>query len=264
MVLPYRIINTGLLILSAFLITMLCYWGTALSQVNTEKMRVEKDDNGFTGRINISLKYRSGNVDLIDTGSGLRLQFKKNKHTSFVVNNIQFAENKSLKLINKGFSHIRYNYAISKDIRWEIFNQYEFNEFTRLFNRRLLGTGIRKNMISDTNINLVLGSSFMFEYEHLDLPGNSVHKRKSNDIRWSNYFITNWSNKNAALVNSVYFQPVVNSFDDYRILDEFELQTVIKGDFSLSLSISLRYDSKPPDNVKSTDLGIFNGLTYSF
>ncbi|MFC1563290.1 DUF481 domain-containing protein [candidate division KSB1 bacterium] len=235
------------------------------AQVNTERMRLERVENGFSGRISINFSLKSGNVEVFETGSGLRLQLDADKQRAFVVGNLNFAKNRSVKLINRGFAHLRYNYLFRKSTRLEYFAQLEFNEFTRLFNRKLMGAGIKFDLYSGNDKGIYYGSSVMYESEHIDILKDSQDVSRTNRFRWSNYLVIKWDSGNgSALVNSIYIQPVFDEFNDIRILDEFDLQAGITSSLALVLSLRFRYDNLPPSGVKKADLEFMNSISYTF
>ncbi|MCP4728420.1 MAG: DUF481 domain-containing protein [bacterium] len=237
----------------------------ASAQVNTEKMRVDKDLAGFSGRISMSISLQTGNVEVLDTGCGLRLQYDADRHRTFLVGDMKFARNRSEEFKNRGFAHLRYNYMFRKSIRGEFFTQYEYNEFIRLFNRRLFGTGVRINLHQSDNKGVYYGSSFMYEFEQIDIKKDSGDDPEYSLLRWSNYLVFKWEpGERSALVNSLYIQPALEDFEDTRILDEFDLQTGITDKLVMILGIRFRYDSLPPTGVKKADMEIMNSISYTF
>ena len=235
------------------------------SQVNTEQMRSKSAEEGFSGYFDLNLRLKTGNIEIFDTGGGLRLEHQSGSYLTFLVTNIQYAAKKSDPFINRGFTHIRSNRTVSPRLKWEVYSQHEFNEFFRLFSRALLGTGGRFAIHESTRSAFYYGSSYMLEREHIDVIPGSKEKSKTWSHRWSNYIVMNWqASGEAALVNSLYIQPRFNGFDDVRILNEFELRTALTTRLSTTLQISIRYDSEPPVRVKNTDAEIRNSLRLVF
>ncbi len=238
---------------------------SASAQVNTEKMRVEKDQEGFSGRISISISLQTGNVEVFDSGGGFRLQYDASKQRTFLVGNMKFAKNRSREFKNMGFAHFRYNYQFTRSITGEFFAQYEYNEFTRLYNRKLLGSGVRMSISQKEKTGLYLGSSVMYEFEHIDIKKGSGEDPKITLLRWSSYLVFKLEPGNrSALVNSFYIQPALDDPEDVRILDEFDLQTGITDKLALVLSFRFRFDNHPPAGVKKTDFEIMNSISYAF
>ena len=144
-------------------------------------------------------------------------------------------------------------------------SQHEFNEFTRLFSRTLFGTGVRSRMLLRQSFSIYYGTAYMLEHERVDVQTGSGGAPKVRSHRWSNYLTVRWNISGTAnLVNTVFAQPRFDYFDDFRILNESELQSRISERLLLALSLSLRHDSVPPLGVKMTDLEIRNSITISF
>jgi hypothetical protein len=66
------------------------------------------------------------------------------------------------------------------------------------------------------------------------------------------------------LINTVYIQPALDNWEDFRILDEAELWVGITKNLALTTALSYNYDSEPPGGIKHHDLEIKNGLKFSF
>ncbi len=236
-----------------------------LAQVNTEQMRGGSSDQGLSGDIDLNFRIKTGNVDVVDTGSSLRFEYQGGKNRTFLVTNIQYATKESDPFINRGFTHIRYNRTAATTVIWELYTQHQFNEFIRLFSRTLVGAGGRFVLREEEQSTIYLGSSYMVEREHIDVASGSIDKSVTWTHRWSNYCVVNWrSSGRAVLVNSLYVQPRIDGFDDLRILNEFELKTALTSRLSTTLQMSIRYDGNPPSEVEKTDLEIRNTLGISF
>jgi len=261
----YKRRNFGLSARFLACMLLLLVSSAARAQVNTESMRVSGGEGGFAGSVELALRVTSGNSDVVDAGNKLRLQYVESGHLAFLVSDIQYAIQKSNAFINRGFTHLRYNYRFRPRVTWEAFTQYEYNEFTRLFSRTLLGTGGRIMLKQQDSAALFLGTSYMYEVEHIDVAPESDDASWNRAHRWSSYLTVRWQISDSAfLVNSAYVQPRIDDFNDTRLLDEMEVQSAITKRLALSMSMSLRYDGRPPDGVKSTDLEIRNTLKIIF
>lgn len=236
-----------------------------LAQVNTERMRIAGEKQGFSATVDVNVRVQSGNIEVFDTGSGLRLQYTNGGHLVFLVANVQYAAKHADPFINKGFGHLRYNYTVNERISWEALTQLEYNEFTRLFIRRLIGSGLRMKLVSVTGTEIFLGTTYLLEYEHIDVAQGMPDSPITTVHRWSNYFIIRHEfSDNASMVNSIYVQPRFDYVDDLRILDELDLQANLTRRLALSLSLGFRYDGKPPSAVKKTDFEVRNSLRILF
>ena len=62
---------------------------------------------------------------------------------------------------------------------------------------------------------------------------------------------------------TIYFQPDLNSFVDYRMLGELALQFPISEQLEFEVESALRYDSDPHLNLLPLDFSTVIGMVYS-
>ncbi len=229
------------------------------AQVNTEKLRKSAKQDGFGGDFETSLNFKNGNSEVLNLGLGFRVEFKKDKNLLFTVNDFEFEKSSGAKVVNKGFSHLRYNYILNDFWTNEAFTQVEYNEFTRLDLRNLYGLGVRLNFFNNENIKLVLGTAYLFEIESL-----KDQDSKDKNHRSSNYFLTKINFEKFAFLNTVYFQPKLSNFQDFRILNESSLVFDLTESLGFKSSLKMRHDNEPPLNVKKTDLEVKNSLIFEW
>ena len=63
---------------------------------------------------------------------------------------------------------------------------------------------------------------------------------------------------------TTYIQPRCADFKDIRILTETVLQVELSKHVSLTVPFSMRYDSEPPDDIRSLDTSLGTGLVLNF
>jgi len=229
------------------------------SQVNIENKRLGLIEPGISGSIDLSYSIARGNSELTEIGIGPNLIWRTWKHQIFMLNNLTRVSSNGGSIINKGFSHFRYNYDITKKYIYELFIQAQYDRSRDLEQRYLAGSGIRIITINREKFKMANGITGMYEYE--ELSSGEISKL----IRGSFYMTLNFSNSdNISLTNTIYMQPSVENMDDYRVLNEGQVKVKITGHFSLTTSIQYRYDSKPPEGIENYDLGIKNGLEFSY
>lgn len=105
----------------------------------------------------------------------------------------------------------------------------------------------------------------MYEFEDLDANEVKNHPATVNVVRWSNYLNVRLTlTESTNFINTVYVQPRVDAFGDVRVLDEAVLAVALTKHLTFTAGVNLRHDSRPPGDVKKTDLSMRNGLTVSF
>jgi len=245
------------------LLLLLSFPDLSRAQVNTEKLRSLQEE-GFSLTFGGDFSLRSGNSDLFEIGIDSRAEYRSKRHYTFLVGNVRYGERENQAFKNRSFAHLRYNYSIHPRIVGEVFGQVENDEFTRLQLRSLAGAGLRFRYVETEVVLLLQGSSLMFEHERLDPDKVKIHPDQVTAARWSNYVNLRLNlSENLALINTVYVQPRLDAFGDVRILDEAALAIDVSKHLTFKTTFNLFYDSRPPDEVVSTDLSLRNGLVLS-
>jgi len=262
------------------------FWAPmARAQVNIEKLRTEAHEDGFSGAISLNTALSIGNIDFADFGLGSFLEHKKGKHIVFLVTNGRFAAkrtqadyleepdvslwDKEAHFSNAALSHLRYNYDLGHGLAWELYSQYEFNEFLLLDLRLLGGTGVRYKIVQGKAGGLWAGTSAMLESERLN-PESIAPDETANQQtwRWSSYATGKWIISDTTnWLTTIYYQPNVSDFADHRVVGETGLSLGITEHFALTLDARVRHDSLPPRTadgiaeVVSTDVSVKNGIS---
>ncbi|MCX6145791.1 MAG: DUF481 domain-containing protein, partial [Candidatus Kapabacteria bacterium] len=168
---------------------------------------------------------------------------------------------------NSGYAHIRLMINLNQYLTSEIFTQREFNDFTKLQSRSLIGTGLRLEPLHNLfkhdsiNYNFSIGSGFMYENEIL----NDSIKPETNLLRSTNYLNFQWKpSYHTKLMTITYFQFDLNDFQDFRILNNTSLIMSITKYVKVFISIVYRYDNLPPTSVINYDFEMKNGLSIEF
>jgi len=237
----------------------------AVAQVNTEKMRIGENVEGFTTTAAANFTFRTGNRDVLDLGLGGRIDYRNGGFASFLTGNLLFSEAEGRTFLNQGFAHLR---AIVRPpearLRPEVFLQTESNESQLLTRRYLAGGGLRLTLYRDSTIASYLGSTPMVEYELLNRERVEVDPETTVG-RWSNYLVVKLELTDlVTFVNTVYVQPRFDRFSDVRVLDEAGLDVQITESLALRVALHLRYDSEPPADLDRFDLSLRNGLALDF
>lgn len=240
--------------------------GSAEGQVNTESMRREWGGEGIHGQAGINLALQQGNSPYLRLGLGTRLDYLADPIYTFVVANWQRRTDAGILKQHDGFLHGRVVYTLIPSIKVEGFAQKEFNEFIRLKDRNLLGSGVRFTLAEANTDSFLLtlhcGTGAMYEQEVLNLePINE----QTNLIRSTNYLTFAWRiRKNFSVATTTYYQPAFSKPRDFRVLNNLTGTFSMSDFFSFNVALNYRYDHEPPPTVKSYDLTISNGITVGF
>jgi putative salt-induced outer membrane protein YdiY len=237
------------------------------AQVNTEKFRKEFDETGFFGKISLAAGLASGNSEFVNVKSAARVDYAGKGFDFFLVGNYEFQEAKSEKVVNKGFAHLRSIITLTSSLSLEFFLQKEFNRFILLEDRNLAGSGLRLNIVEflsdkkDSPFEAFAGAGLMFENERYDISTFP----ETNLFRSTNYFTFKWQVNNGFSFTTInYFQFDVERLHDYRIVSDTGLNFLITENLSFNSSVSWRFDNEPVENIKTYDLELTSGITFSF
>ena len=232
------------------------------AQVNIEKYNNLLNKTGTSGNVSFYLSAKTGNTDIQQFSADGRFNYTAKTFYTFLIAQGEYGWKKGEEFSNNALLHLRYIHNTAGTVNPEAFTQINYNKKRKLLFRSLIGGGVRIALTKNSNMNFIYGTSYMFEYEKLDLPSSSKHPISTNHHRWNNYLsYSNSITKNSRLSVVVYVQPRFDDFTDTRILSENHFAVTLTEKLSLSLNISLRYDSKPPDGIKNLDTNTKFGLS---
>lgn len=241
------------------------FFSQAYAQVNTEKFRKDADTVGFSGNADLEIDFRAGNVDFQRVGLGGRLNYNFGDDYTFMVFKGEYGWQSGEEFSNEALVHLRNVYSLWKEIQVEAFLQSDFNKSRLLLNRYLAGGGLRFKIITTDNFKVRIGTSYFYEFEKYDLPENSLHGVRKFTHRSSSYITSNISFSNDLNFTTItYFQPAIGRWEDYRIISENSLAITVSKYFEIYIDANLRYDNRPPDNIKRSDIESKVGVSLKF
>ena len=256
------------------------------AQVNTEKTRVGANEPGWGGTFDVNASLQRGNTEREILGAGVRLQYAWPRleadvasetessddpatgpaNVIFLVSNYSFTRLNDNRYINNAQAHLRFIRQHSPRISFEVFGQYQFNEFIRLEDRFLAGGGGRFALVQAERTEVFVGAGYMLEQETLDLPASLPYPRSSEHHRSTNYLTVRYNSENERLrfVQTLYAQPRLDRPEDFRLLSETSFEIQLFQRLALAINLNVTHDSEPPTGVKETDVALSNSLRYSF
>lgn len=248
-------------LVAAFGLVMLAWPSSSAAQLNAEKLRRDRElTAGFSGAVDGNFALRAGNVEFLELGGSFRLEHNTFRpetstttppalhDTAFIVGALRFKDFAGTPIINNGFLHLRWTRLWLDRLGSELFTQFQFDEFLRIQKRALIGAGLRFVPFDSELFSFALGSGYMFEFEGLDLPDAATGDDQTFLHRWTSYASLRFRFAGGllSLSNTVYAQPALSDFGDFRILDEGDLMFEVTERFALGWSWYLRFDSEPP------------------
>lgn len=237
----------------------------AAAQVNIEAQRRAPSDLGLSGTVAADLLLKTGNVEHFRVGVGGRVDYETASTSTFLVGKGNLGLVGSNRFSNAGLVHLRHGRLWLPRLMPEAYVQVNYDEPRLLEFRAVAGGGVRVTLTDTESVGLWLGSGYMFEHERLDLPDTASHPRTTSANRWSSYLSGRLSAAdNLTFVATGYAQPQMDDFADFRILCEMSLGVSVTRALALTVGFSLRYDSRPPDDVVSLDTELKNGIAVAF
>lgn len=237
--------------------------------VNVQSLVGADAPEGFSGALDAAADWRTGNVDLLVLGAAATVRYRATDHLVFLTVKGDFAETgepgAKTKIVSRTFEHLRYRLTVSPLITAEAFAQNEADEFRRLLVRALVGAGPRFNLIRRDNFKLALGVAYMFEYELLRDDGLPDADTDSQNHRMSSYVLVAANlNDKVTISETVYLQPRLDDFGDFRLLNEFGLTSKLTTKLSFRFSFVLARDSTPPASIEKLDTTLQTGISLAF
>jgi len=235
------------------------------AQVNIEALRRDTLPPGLSGALRATFAVKSGNVDLVQLALAGRSDLVAGRMALFVVGNTSIGFLDSTRFLSAGLVHVRQSYAVRPWLLPEWFAQVNYDEPRLLNIRGLVGGGVRVQVANSGPARLWIGTGIMYEHERLDLPSGAVHPARVSVVRSSSYGALRLrAAPNLALTMTTYLQPQLSQPEDLRVIHNLALSVAVTRAIAVTISLDLRYDSRPPDGIDTTDLDLESGLMVRF
>ncbi len=231
--------------------------------VNTESSRMQTDTTGWIGGFGTAFSITQNTSKIIGMDAEAHVQYKTTNDRGLwlFLTNFNFLKVGSRESIRNYFAHLRYNFKVNLWLRWEFFTQYQDNAITSIDPRLLLGTGPRFKIISIEKFRLYAAVLLMYEMEREKTTPKIIH----HDWRNSSYISFTWlPNKATELISTTYFQPRLDKFSDYRILNQAVFRVKATPHFSMSAKWSYLHDRFPAGTSPRTTYSFATGVDYDF
>ncbi len=240
--------------------------------VNVQSLVGAKTPEGFSGQVDASADWRTGNTQFLILSGAATVRYKHQRDLVFAIVKGDYGRTgigaSANTFIKKTFEHIRYRHTFTDWLVGEAFVQNEADLFRRLSVRALGGLGPRFLIVTTTQFQLAAGVAYMFEYDKINDttgPGITDAGASFKEHRASAYLVGNVAlNDKLVLGETVYFQPKLTDPSDLRLLSEFSLVSKISTHLAAKTAFVVAYDSTPPDTIKKLDTSLQAGITVAF
>lgn len=263
-------VRRAIVVLLPFVLLAVISWPSAAgaNPVNAEKLLSDPSQGGFGGSFNANVALSTGNVDRLSLGAGGGLQYwtlhpegvgygrrpvpegaaRFFKDRWVLIANGQLVRVSLAEVVNSGFAHMRYTRMWLPRLGSDVFTQAQYNEFTRLSRRLLVGAGLRVDPVNRRRLQIWLGTGYMTEFERNRVEAGDPHPAQVVNHRWTSYGVVQAKLWDAALVarSTTYAQPRLDDFTDIRVLQSLQLEARAGPVLALGLELEAQYDSRPP------------------
>ena len=234
---------------------------TSAQIVNMESQRIQSDTTGWFGNIGTSFLFEKNAVEVININATAHIEHKTLKSLYLFLANFSLLKGSGQIFNNNLFYHLRYNYKLTKVLRWEAFTQLQQNSVTGIRIRFLVGTGPRIKVSDSKRLSLYAATAAMYEYEKEQTHPPVYHY----DIRSSSYVSATYKPfQNTEFIGTLFYQPLYNNFSDYRILNEISVKFKLAKKLSFTTGWYYLYDSRPAAATPKLNYSVSNGIEYDF
>lgn len=243
-------------------------WILALSTLNAQIVNIEDsrkniDSTGVFGHIDASFNLVQNAKRLLTFKASTRLDILQKKGAWLGIANYKAIQNKSTKLLNTGFFHIRYGYFLKERVTIEAFSQLQRNRQIKLAGRWLIGTGPRFLLLKKPTKTMYWGIAYMYEYDKI-----LGEKTQFRDHRISSYLSLSFKILPQLQFSSTsYYQPLIRNMKNARLSSVNTLSFVLGQHFSFRTQFNISYDQQLANNtegVPPTVYSFLNGIRWVF
>jgi len=238
--------------------------GNTQTIINAERLIGGQDSTIYALAFSYSGTKGNSNTDQFKISPSFVLLKEKHEYKLFGAYSLLSDSDK--RILESGFFHLRHNFKLTNRIKTFEFYQLQFNEVLLLSKREVYGGGIKFNLLKRDSTAIDFSTGLMREIEFLnekELLPDEISRTKY----YRATFVKNlkWKiNETVSIHNVLYYQPYLKDFNDYRLLNEFNLIVSTTKHLEFLTSLTTRYDSKPPGDLKKFDNVMSVGLNVKF
>jgi len=244
-----------------FFIFIVCVFAVGSAQiVNVEKKRSNSTQKGWHGSVDFNFDVTQNTRTILSLGNRTNVQYLKDHHRLLFLADLDRILADRDELVNKGYTHIRYNYEFGKKSRlaMEAFTQVQYNSVQLIQYRHLAGAGLRFSVYQSDSLKFWMGTLPMYEYEELT---SDIIER---NFRQSTYLFFFYGQERFEFQTINYYQPNLADFSDFRLTTGTTLEFGVLTWLRCATALDLTYDSRPPDGVPNVVYTLKNGIKLEF
>ena len=247
-------------IVSSVLCSAVVFSQIAYAIVDVESLRDRAgNETGYSSSGNLQASGASGNSDRADVSFSALLQYLGNGFSNLFVIGSEYGETSGNRSADEQLIHLRHTRVLTKRSDWEIFSQLQQNEFTRLEERTLLGSGIRLGFGDHLDSRLYLGLGAFYE-------STRNENESAREMGRSNIYVSHRkkTSKDISFITTAYLQNKLDDPDDQRAIGSFSMSIPATENLDFTISVNLEHDSRSPIGVEKTDWTYKTGFGWKF
>jgi len=170
----------------------------------------------------------------------------------------EYSNSNGQKSADNAFVHLRYNYYVTEKNSVEVFAQTNVDDFRSLESRELFGLGYRHEMNRASAYGVGLFNEhekYLVNDEYLTFNQNRIN------LYWA---LAKKINQHVTLTNTLYYQPNIEEFGDWRAFNKLGISSVLTKNVSMNFGFLVEHDSQPVLNVEATDISYQAGFEIRF
>lgn len=257
---------------------LLTVWtAVASGQVNVEPLASYTNKPGWGLDVRGRFGLATGNVEFLDLSGDAALHWSRpfpaarrpNDHGAwqrdrFVVFGsyglrLQGVGEGAQRMVDTKFVHVRYTHMAVPWLGLDSFAQLGDDAVLLLASRALVGGGLRLVPVDARRISVAAGTGYMVEREERPADAGGA--------TFVNHRSTSYLTLELALVpdalsvlSTTYVQPRLDDVADVQVLEEATLRVAVTDRLTIGIELQLRHDSRPPADLRPTDLRLTNTL----
>lgn len=232
--------------------------------INAERLLDGADSSIISLSVSYSGTRGNSTIDQVDLSPAYVLLTKRNEYKLF--GGYSLLSNEGDGLLNSGFVHARHNYIIQPRLKTFEFYQLQYNDQLLLERRQVFGAGLRYSLVAKDSVNIDFELGLMRDMEIYNqnklLEGENRinYNTRITFVNSSKIYLSKYIKIN----NVIYYQPAIDDFSDFRVLNDFNLSIKVTNHLSVINALTLRYSSKPPGGLKNLDASMKFGGSLKF
>lgn len=247
-------------IASSVLCSAVVFSQIAYAIVDVESLRNRAgNETGYSSSGNLQASGASGNSDRTDVSFSALLQYLGNGFSNLFVIGSEYGETSGNRSADEQLIHLRHTRVLTKRSDWEVFSQLQQNEFTRLEERTLLGSGIRLGFGDNSDPRLYLGLGAFYE-------STRNENESAREMGRSNIYVSHRkkTSKDISFTTTAYLQNKLDDPDDQRAIGSFSMSIPATENLDFTISVNVEHDSRSPIGVEKTDWTYKTGFGWKF